>query len=851
MQQTPQKLDELRRLAGEARRSQSYDQAIQLNRQRADGWRKRDNREEAVAALIEVSRDCQSSLQPLMAFASLNEARALLPKEASVLVALGDLYTELHLIDQAIPLYEAAGPPLATSRLMRAYLSKGNRERARFYLEQDRQRLRRESDLRGEANLLVAWGDSAANTEAVALLAQAIATSPEPRYQAQMLELCGTLLGKLQRFDEARRCFAQQQALCIQKNLWFERYAGLSAAASFEYFYGEKARVEALLDEYQQLTRQQQDPWQERLALQKRLDFAGYQHDWPQVAALCTEALALCLAQGWHSELPYLQKRHAAALQKLGHRAEAAIACRTAIAALEQQRHTYAGLDDAARIFRRENREPYERLLTLEPPLEEAYRCIQQLKAQGLREQTGQEGRAIGPEEKALKAACERLSAALVAESIRNEVGGKKRFAALQAELALAERALARYYDTLHAQQPVLALRHAAPLPDRRVVQKQLAPDTALVEFVVPTTPEFPLFALVLRQSQSALIPLTADITQLQTQVATLRKACERPGGKWEDAATALYTRLMAPLESALSGCKSLVVCPDGLLWEVPFGLLRRTDGKLLLERFSLTHAFSAALWHAQQMLPAPPPRSTAFLAVAAPALPGLGRPIIAPERPIIAPERPIIAPERPIIAPERGLFLPPGTTLPPLPGALKEVRSLVRLFPGSRLLEGEAAQESRVKTELSRCHRLHIAAHAFLNTTSPYLSCLVLADPSDPSRDDGFLTARELLGLDLSGIDLATLSACGTARGQALNGEGVRGLGWALTAAGARSLVLSQWNISDTVTVGWMTAFYTALKRGQSKSAALRDAALTTRKIPGQEHPYYWAPFLLIGRSL
>ena len=126
-----------------------------------------------------------------------------------------------------------------------------------------------------------------------------------------------------------------------------------------------------------------------------------------------------------------------------------------------------------------------------------------------------------------------------------------------------------------------------------------------------------------------------------------------------------------------------------------------------------------------------------------------------------------------------------------------------------------------------------------------------MLADPSDPRREDGFLTARELLALDLSGIELATLSACGTARGQALNGEGVRGLGWALTAAGARSLVLSQWNISDDATVGWMETFYTALKRGQSKAAALRHAALTTRKIPDQEHPYYWAAFLLLGNAL
>ena len=194
---TPAELDLLRREAGEARRVLNYDQAILLNRQRIEGWRQRENPTEIVAALIELSRDCQSNRQPLIAFACLHEAHTLLPGEASVSIALGDLYTELYLQDQAIALYEAAGE-LGTNRLMRAYLGKGDKARARVVMERTRHRLQQEKNLRGEANLLVAWGDPPAYTEAVALLAKAIPTASFSE-QAQMLGLRASVLGLLKR----------------------------------------------------------------------------------------------------------------------------------------------------------------------------------------------------------------------------------------------------------------------------------------------------------------------------------------------------------------------------------------------------------------------------------------------------------------------------------------------------------------------------------------------------------------------------------------------------------------------------------------------------------------------------
>ncbi|MBB6048514.1 CHAT domain-containing protein [Armatimonas rosea] len=846
---TPEELDLLRREAGEARRTLDYERAITLNRRRADGWRKRGERAQEAATLVELSRDYQSNGQPLVAFVCLAEAEALVPDDATVRLALGDLYTQLRLREQAIAVYERAGA-LATSRLMAAYLSKGDRVRARTFLERERQRLQQAKNLRGEANLLAAWGEPATYAEAEALLVRALAATKDPVEQAQMLSLRATLLGLLKRPDEARQCFEEQLALCQRAGLVPERFMALGAYASFEYFQGAKPKVLALVQRYLSFAQQQQSPVDERGALQKRLDFASYDQDWAQVAAACSELISLCVAQGWRGtyDLPYFQDRHAEALQKLGKRSEASAACRAAIAVLEQRRRTYAGLSDAALAFRQGSRSPYERLLGLLPPQSpEAFGLVQRLKARALREQLtlgrGSQEAAPSPEETALRARCEQLNAALVQEGIANAVGGKKRFAELQSELRQAETALARFYDTLHARSPQTALCRAASEPTLAQVQAQLKPRQLLLDFVLPTLPEEKVRVLALQRQSVTLITLPTPLAELRGRVQQLREACSSPDRPWQDAARALADVLIAPLASQLRGMEQVVLCPDGALWEVPF--------LVLLDQPVVSYAFSAALWLQQRTLPALPPRPLSLLAVAAPNLAGFNRPIIAPERPIIAPERPIIAPERPIIAPERSVFLPPGMLSLSLPGTLQEAAALGQLFPEATVLLGKDAQESRVKADAVRCRRLHIATHAFVNDTAPALSCLVLSDPTDLSREDGFLTARELMGLDLSGLELVTLSACNTARGQLLTGEGVRGLSWALTAAGARNLVLSQWSVPDEATVVGMQAFYAALKRGLSKPAALRHASLEQRKLPGREHPYYWGAFILIGSGL
>jgi CHAT domain-containing protein len=109
-------------------------------------------------------------------------------------------------------------------------------------------------------------------------------------------------------------------------------------------------------------------------------------------------------------------------------------------------------------------------------------------------------------------------------------------------------------------------------------------------------------------------------------------------------------------------------------------------------------------------------------------------------------------------------------------------------------------------------------------------------------------LRATEIADLELD-CDLVVLSACETGRGQLSSGEGIIGLSRSFFIAGARSVVVSQWAVSDISTAQLMKDFYQQLVNGAVKPAALREAKLLMLNGGSEtRHPYYWAPFVIIG---
>ena len=162
-------------------------------------------------------------------------------------------------------------------------------------------------------------------------------------------------------------------------------------------------------------------------------------------------------------------------------------------------------------------------------------------------------------------------------------------------------------------------------------------------------------------------------------------------------------------------------------------------------------------------------------------------------------------------------------------------------------MLIGELATESLFKKQdLSSYNVIHLATHGWIDAKLPSRSGLVLGLENEET-EDGILQAREIFRLALE-AELVTLSACQSALGALITGEGMVGLTRAFLFAGARSIVASLWNVNDKATAYFMSGFYEFLQEGHTKSEALRRARVRMREHPNYRHPYFWAPYVLIG---
>jgi CHAT domain-containing protein len=177
------------------------------------------------------------------------------------------------------------------------------------------------------------------------------------------------------------------------------------------------------------------------------------------------------------------------------------------------------------------------------------------------------------------------------------------------------------------------------------------------------------------------------------------------------------------------------------------------------------------------------------------------------------------------------------------LPYAVLEADEVVKVLGGKALLEKNASLEN-FKSQAADYRAIHLATHGDFRADNPLFSSLTLAD--------GWLTTLDIFNLKLN-ASLVTLSACQTGRNLVSGGDELLGLMRAFIYAGAASLVLSQWAVDDQSTARLMTNFYEGLAGGLSKSAALQHAQ--RRMILGETlggkrdtHPYFWAPFYLIG---
>ncbi len=183
---------------------------------------------------------------------------------------------------------------------------------------------------------------------------------------------------------------------------------------------------------------------------------------------------------------------------------------------------------------------------------------------------------------------------------------------------------------------------------------------------------------------------------------------------------------------------------------------------------------------------------------------------------------------------------------------AQKEADTIAALLPPAEVFKaaGFAASRSTVETAGLEAYRnVHFATHGVVDSRRPELSGLVLSLYNDKGeRQDGFLRLNHIYNLRLD-ADLVVLSACRTALGKEIRGEGLVGLTRGFMYAGAARVLASLWSVEDRATAELMGSFYRGMIRdGLSPAAALRKAQLEMAKSPYHSSPYYWAGFSLQG---
>ncbi|MBY0233141.1 MAG: tetratricopeptide repeat protein [Gemmataceae bacterium] len=334
--------------------------------------------------------------------------------------------------------------------------------------------------------------------------------------------------------------------------------------------------------------------------------------------------------------------------------------------------------------------------------------------------------------------------------------------------------------------------------------------------------------AHVVRKGKPLMRVELGSAATIRQAVEAWRKSIAAQSATEEAGAVKLHALVWKPLEKHLAGAKALLVCPDGVLASVPFAALPgKKEGTRLLEDVPVAVV--------------PSPRSL-----------------------LEEPSKPAGASLLVVGGVDFG-----SSRWQALPATADEARAVAKLSPKGRVaaLAGQEATPGAVRKALVGTRVAHLATHGYFADSRgdhPLLqSGLVLAG--------GSLTALEVAESDLSGMELAVLSACETGLGEEASGEGLLGLQRAFQVAGCRAVVASLWQVPDAATALLMERFYGNLwKKGMPRAEALREAQLfvlrdggkdaklvrglklasgtTTMKKDGRTPPLAWAAWVVTG---
>jgi hypothetical protein len=363
------------------------------------------------------------------------------------------------------------------------------------------------------------------------------------------------------------------------------------------------------------------------------------------------------------------------------------------------------------------------------------------------------------------------------------------------------------------------AAQIAAAIPDET---------TAVIEFVGGVR-DGPLTVFVVQRDgiQARVLPPLGETAERIGRLAGLLSAGNDPAPLDRELGAMLLEPAVALLGPHVI---RLVVIPDGPLHRLPFDALRLSEGRLAVERFAIAIAPSAGVLRELWSRERPDSVSGGEVGVLS-----IGDPRFDKENP-----------NKGAAAEAFYSAFRAAGGLPRLPASGQEARLVGRYAHASEVLLRDKASEAYLKHEpLGAFQVLHFATHAVVDDRSVTRTAIAL---TPGAQEDGFLAPAELAGLGLD-ADLVVLSACRTAGGVLVAGEGVQGLTAPLLQAGARSVVATRWRVADRAAIRVVAPFYDALADGLPVADALRAAKLeaSRRGAPAKD----WASFTAVGDPL
>jgi CHAT domain-containing protein/Tfp pilus assembly protein PilF len=442
--------------------------------------------------------------------------------------------------------------------------------------------------------------------------------------------------------------------------------------------------------------------------------------------------------------------------------------------------------------------------------------------------------------------------------------------------------ALLIQYQELQAQIRARSPRYAdltqpQPLTLPEIQQQVLDTDTLLLEYVLDDEASY-VFAVTPTSIRTFELPKRADIELAARRMHGLLTARQPVRGEtvghrqarvqqadagYPAAAAALSRMVLGPVAGQLS-TKRLLIVADGALQYVPFSALPEPamsgpltitteDGPPLILNHEIVSVPSASVVAVlRREFGARPPAERLVAVLADPVFDAADPRLRRTRNRQAIPAAPASLPADVERAVRSAGFLTDRGALSRLPFTRDEADAIVALTPAgqsTKAIDFNASRAEIASADLSRYRIVHLATHGVLNTEHPELSGIVLSLVDEQGRpQDGFLRLHDVYNLNWS-ADLVVLSACQTALGKEITGEGLVGLTRGFMYGGAERVLASLWNVNDGATAQFMKQFYQRLLAKElSPAAALRAAQVEMWKRRQWRSPYYWASFVLQG---